>query len=63
MDSRYWHDTIDYPDRKRKRQAEFLAFEFFPLDAVLEIGVFDTSYQHQVYDILETTGNQTPVNV
>lgn len=29
MSSRYWNDTTEYPDRKRKRQAEFLAFRVF----------------------------------
>ena len=30
MQSRYWNDTNDDPDRKRRRQAEFLVHEFFP---------------------------------
>ncbi len=45
MDSRYWNDTTEYPDRKRKRQAEFLAFEFFPIESVMEIGVINAALE------------------
>lgn len=34
IDGRYWHDTEEYPDRTRRRQAEFLVHRSFPWDAV-----------------------------
>ena len=39
MQSRYWHDTDQHPDRKRKRQAEFLVKEFFPWTMIEYIGL------------------------
>ncbi|MBV6712505.1 type II toxin-antitoxin system toxin DNA ADP-ribosyl transferase DarT [Paenibacillus chitinolyticus] len=63
MSSRYWNDTIEYPDRKRKRQAEFLAFEFFPIDSVLEIGVINDTFQDQALKILQSNSINIPVNV
>jgi hypothetical protein len=35
----YWNDTQADPDRKRRRQAEFLVREFVPLECFTEIGV------------------------
>ena len=43
MTARYWYDTDDDPDRKRRRQAEFLVHEFFPWELVSYIGVYDLS--------------------
>lgn len=63
MSSRYWNDTIEYPDRKRKRQAEFLAFEFFPIDSVLEIGVINETYKGQALKILHSNSINIPVKV
>ena len=34
INGRYWHDTKEYPDRRRRRQAEFLVHDAFPWDAV-----------------------------
>lgn len=63
MNSRYWNDTIEYPDRKRKRQAEFLAFEFFPIDSVFEIGVFNSTFQDQANKIIQGNSFNIPVKV
>lgn len=43
MTARYWYDTDDDPDRKRRRQAEFLVHDFFPWELVSYIGVYDRS--------------------
>jgi hypothetical protein len=43
MSAKYWHDTNDDPDRKRRRQAEFLVYEFLPWELVSYIGVYDHS--------------------
>lgn len=39
MTSRYWFDTQQYLDRRRRRQAEFLVHRFFPWELVMAIGV------------------------
>lgn len=39
MAATYWHDTADHPDRKRRRQAEFLVHKEFPWRLVTDIVV------------------------
>lgn len=39
MKERYWRDTNEDPDRKRRRQAEFLVRDFFPLSLVKGVAV------------------------
>ncbi|MGG3456648.1 type II toxin-antitoxin system toxin DNA ADP-ribosyl transferase DarT [Paenibacillus pasadenensis] len=63
MRSQYWYDTTEYPDRKRKRQAEFLAFEFFPIDSILEIGVINETYKGEALKILRNNSINIPVEV
>lgn len=41
MNARYWNDTIDDSDRKRRRQAEFLVHQRFPVSLIQEIGVIN----------------------
>lgn len=53
MQAKYWHDTNDDPDRKRRRQAEFLVHEFFPWELVSYIGVYDRSIAEQVGEIIK----------
>jgi hypothetical protein len=53
MQARYWHDTNEDPDRKRRRQAEFLVHEFFPWELVAYIGVFDHSIAENVGEIMK----------
>jgi ssDNA thymidine ADP-ribosyltransferase, DarT len=52
MDARYWHDTNDDPDRKRRRQAEFLVYEFFPWELVSYLGVYDQTMAEAVGEIV-----------
>lgn len=53
MESKYWNDTDEFPDRKRRRQAEFLVHESVPLELFLGIGVRDQRIKTKVNDILE----------
>lgn len=53
MKARYWNDTNDDPDRKRRRQAEFLVQNFFPWQLVSYIGVYDRSIAETVSDIIK----------
>ncbi|WP_449417958.1 type II toxin-antitoxin system toxin DNA ADP-ribosyl transferase DarT [Phormidium nigroviride] len=62
MNARYWYDTDEHPDRKRKRQAEFLVYNFFPWQLVTEIGVKNYQIKTEVDKILEkNTTHQPPV--
>jgi len=61
MKAKYWHDTNDQPDRKRRRQAEFLVHTFFPWKLVFEIGVCNAATEQKVQEILN--GNKPPVTV
>lgn len=45
---KYWFDNEKYPDRKRRRQAEFLVHKFFPLKCIVEIIVFDKDMEKLV---------------
>jgi ssDNA thymidine ADP-ribosyltransferase, DarT len=63
MKSRRWFDTDNDPNRKCKRQAEFLVYSSFPWDLIQEIGVINQSVQAQVRQILQQVNDFTSVNV
>lgn len=48
MDQERWEDTNDDPDRKRRRQAEFLVYDFFPWEMVIGIGVRSSTMESWV---------------
>lgn len=52
MRSRAWHDTDADPDRKRRRQAEFLVHRFFPWDLVEMIVVRGIDVRERVLGYL-----------
>jgi len=52
MKAHYWRDTADDPDRKRRRQAEFLIHEFFPMECVIGIAVNKVSTVAKVRNLL-----------
>ena len=53
MQSRYWSDTQEDPDRKRRRQAEFLVYKYFPANLLTTIGVFNREILEKVTHINE----------
>jgi hypothetical protein len=53
MKSNWWNDTLEYPDRKRRRQAEYLVKTFLPWDLITKIGVRLVKTQAQVKAIIE----------
>ncbi|VXD10421.1 type II toxin-antitoxin system toxin DNA ADP-ribosyl transferase DarT [Planktothrix paucivesiculata] len=61
MELTYWHDTDDDPNRKCRRQAEFLIYQFCPWGLIKEIGVINFSMQSQVQKILQNFEQKTPV--
>ncbi len=65
MKQLFWHNTLDDPDRKRRRQAEFLIHQFCPWQAIERIAVYDGTMQSKVQSILvsATAEHQPPVSV
>jgi ssDNA thymidine ADP-ribosyltransferase, DarT len=63
MRETYWNDTQDDPDRKRRRQAEFLVHRHCPWELIAEIGVFNRTIQAKVIEIVETVEHQPPVKI
>jgi len=61
MNLRYWNDTNESPDRKRRRQAEFLVHRFFPWDLVHEVGVKTEHMRKSVQKVLSEYGRDTTV--
>lgn len=63
MKSRYWFDTKEDPNRKCRRQAEFLVYQFCPWRLIAKIGVIDRSIKLQVEQILENINHQPDIEV
>jgi hypothetical protein len=63
MASRYWHDTDQYGDRKRRRQAEFLVHQFFSFALIESIGVINLTMAHQVTGLLQPLVKKPDVKV
>jgi hypothetical protein len=63
MRSRYWFDSDEHPDRKRRRQAEFLVHDFFPWRLIRGIGVFGETTAIKVRAILENANHKPDVVV
>jgi hypothetical protein len=53
MKSKWWNDTLEDMDRKRRRQAEFLVYDFLPWELVTKIGVIDDRVAERVNEILK----------
>lgn len=54
MKETYWADTIEDGDRSRRRQAEFLVHQFFPLHLIEEIGVINKTVARDVSILFKT---------
>lgn len=63
MHSKYWSDNPEDPNRKFRRQAEFLVHQFCPWTLITEIGVVNNTIQARVLQILQNFKQQTPVRV
>ena len=55
-----WFDTDAYPDRKRRRQAEFLVWERMPLDLVRCFVVMTDGKHSQLQQLLQSRGVNIP---
>ncbi len=56
MKDRYWRDTPEDGDRKRRRQAEFLVHRFCPLGAFVGIGTCTEAIRSEVRQALDAFG-------
>jgi len=54
MQAKLWTDTDEDPDRKRRRQAEFLLHRRCPWSLISGIGVFDEAMQLRVGGLLDS---------
>jgi hypothetical protein len=63
MQDRIWRDTLLDGDRKRRRQAEFLVYRFFPFDLVENIGVINQGMAQQVSALLQPLAKKPVVQV
>ena len=61
MNSRYWKDTIDHPDRKRRRQAGFLVHKEMPWNCLTHIAVRNPRIQLKVESSLPVNGYRPKV--
>ncbi len=44
----HWNDTEDDPDRKRRKQAEFLVFKELPLSALIAVVVYNQPVKNEI---------------
>ncbi|MFZ5447569.1 MAG: DUF4433 domain-containing protein [Thermodesulfobacteriota bacterium] len=60
---RYWADTIDDPDKQRRKQAEFLVHQFCPWEVIEEIGVLNQKIRSEAERILSHHDKAIPVSI
>jgi len=61
--ARQWNDTLDDPDRQRRKQAEFLVHSFLPWSLVTEVAVVNETMKERALNIITSNGVLTPVTV
>lgn len=59
--SKYWFDTLQNPDRKRRKQAEFLVYQQLPWDLVLEVGTENEDISREALRIIRGSNSSTRV--
>lgn len=52
VNQKYWKDTVDDPDRQRRKQAEFLIHRFCDWSLIKAIGVIDEAAKQKVEAVL-----------
>lgn len=63
MKSQLWYDTPTLPDRKRRRQAEFLIKDCCSWELFSEIGVINSRIESRVKGMLESSRHQPIVQI
>jgi hypothetical protein len=63
MRARYWSNTREDGDRRRRRQAEFLVHGTVPLTLIHELGVYAPDVETSVQQIVVASGRNTTICV
>ena len=63
MGSQQWANTTDDPDRKRRRQAEFLVLESLPWTCIERIGVLNSKASAYIEKLIETAEHKPAISV
>lgn len=63
MKATIWTDDIDHPNRKSKRQAEFLVHERVPLEACIGFATMNVKMQQELQAILAEFNSEIPIGV
>lgn len=58
LKAKYWKDTTEDGDRRRRRQAEFLIYQFCPWSIIKGIGVLNPAAKEHVEKILSDFPNE-----
>ncbi|MGH2376961.1 MAG: type II toxin-antitoxin system toxin DNA ADP-ribosyl transferase DarT [Candidatus Limnocylindria bacterium] len=52
VSARYWVDTVDEPDRQRRKQSEFLVYKSCPWELISELAVLNQHMKNRVQTIM-----------
>ncbi|MDX1990574.1 MAG: DUF4433 domain-containing protein [Candidatus Obscuribacter sp.] len=63
MVAKYWANTLEDGDRKRRRQAEFLVHRDFPWELIDSIGVLNSEIKKCVLEKIKSCAHQPQVKV
>lgn len=63
MKATYWMDTEQDNDRRRRRMAEFLVYNFVPFECFIGIGVYNDDYKEKVESLLKEFSLEIPVKL
>lgn len=63
MQTPMWRDTDEDPNRKARRQAEFLVYNEVPLSACIGFAVYNFQTKQKVEDILRNSDLTLPVAI
>lgn len=63
MREKYWNDTDEDGDRKRRRQAEFLVRTFFPWNLFSYVGVSDHAILEKAAAIIKEAAHQPKLGI
>lgn len=63
MKATYWNSTAEDPNRKCRRQAEFLVHRRFPLELVTDIVAYNGTRAEECREILAAEGINIPVRI
>jgi hypothetical protein len=59
----YWFNTLEDPDRKRRKQAEFLVHGAVPLSVIMGVAVMNEEMHERVEAVLQGNGCTLPLKV